>query len=229
MAKTKSWTRWWLELTRRFECAIAWSKRASTAFARPSVLAALLAVLTPVCVILIRSTLHATVNTITVDTIADPGTSSQCSLRAAINNANNKSSGSSTCAAGTGTDTIVFSVSGTIALTSNLPQIKNNLTIDGSGQTITVDGTNGSVFQMLEVLSVATLNLNNLTIAHGHAYAGGGIYNDGGTLTVTNSTLSGNSATSFGGGGIYDLGGTLTVTNTTFSHNSATGSTGGGI
>ena len=48
---------------------------------------------------------------------------------------------------------------------------------------------------------------------------GGGIYNDG-TLTVSNSTFAGNSASSGSGGGIYNHG-TVTVSNSTFSGNSA--------
>jgi hypothetical protein len=52
---------------------------------------------------------------------------------------------------------------------------------------------------------------------------GGGLYN-GGTLTVSNSTLSGNTGSL--GGGIYNYG-TLGVSNTTLSGN--TGSVGGGI
>ena len=56
---------------------------------------------------------------------------------------------------------------------------------------------------------------------------GGGIFNsDGGTMTVINSTLSGNSAGRYiisGGGGILNsAGGTLTVINSTFFANSAT-------
>jgi predicted outer membrane repeat protein len=54
---------------------------------------------------------------------------------------------------------------------------------------------------------------------------GGGLYN-GGTLTVTNSTFSGNAA-SFGGGGIGNVNSTLTVSNCTLSDNSAPD--GGGI
>ena len=44
---------------------------------------------------------------------------------------------------------------------------------------------------------------------------------------MSNSTFSGNSA-SYDGGGIYNYGGTLTVSNSTFSGNSADGY-GGGI
>ena len=72
-----------------------------------------------------------------------------------------------------------------------------------------------------------TMTVTNSTLSGNSAInGGGGIYNNGGTVTVTNSTLSGNSATN-GGGGIYNNGGTVTVTNSTLSGNSA--STGGGI
>ncbi len=52
------------------------------------------------------------------------------------------------------------------------------------------------------------------------ANTGGGIFNINGTLTVTSSTLSGNSATN-SGGGIYNVAARLTVTNSTLSGNSA--------
>ena len=204
----------------------------SRAMARPGLLVALILLLVPVCVMLLNPAPKASSlpNTITVNTTDDPGNSTECSLRAAINNANNKTSDSnSTCAAGNGNDAIVFSVSGTITLGSALPAIQNTLTIDGTGQTITVDGA-GS-YQILYVNSAATLALNDLTIAHGRVNGstslGGGVYNnDGGTLTVTNSTFSGNAAGTRAGG-IYNLG-TLTVTNSTFSGNSASGANGSG-
>ena len=63
----------------------------------------------------------------------------------------------------------------------------------------------------------------------GLRYYGGGIENAGGTATVTNSTISGNSAGS--GGGIENDGmptATLTITNSTIANNSA-GDQGGGI
>ena len=58
---------------------------------------------------------------------------------------------------------------------------------------------------------------------------GGGIHNFG-TLTVTNSIISGNSVTGQGqgGGGIWSAG-SLTIINTTVSGNSAAAETGGGI
>jgi len=95
---------------------------------------------------------------------------------------------------GTSTDTINFSVSGTIALVgSTLPTILNTLTIDGTGQSITVDGSNsGSPAEILYVNSGATINVNDLTIANGGAvYFGVVVYNySGATVTVSNSILA---------------------------------------
>jgi hypothetical protein len=54
---------------------------------------------------------------------------------------------------------------------------------------------------------------------------GGGIYNSSGTLTVRNSTFSGNASRD--GGGIFTTGGTLTVTNSTLYGNTASSSGGG--
>ena len=148
---------------------------------------------------------------ITVTNTNDTGAGS---LRAAITSAN----GSPTVAT-----TINFSVSGTITLGSALPAIANSspngsLTIDGSGQSITVDGA--STFQILTVNSGATLTVENLIMSDGSATLGGGIENEG-TLTVSNCTFSGDIGTDGGdGGAIYNTG-VLTVTNSTFSGNSA--------
>ncbi len=165
-------------------------------------------------------------DTITVTTLSDPsGATGTCSLRDAITAANTKAAANN-CVAGSGTDTIQFSVAGTITLGATLPAITNVLTISAptASPGITVDGDNQ--FQVMQVSSGATLNLENLTIADGAGVlTGGGIVNAG-TLTVTNSTFSGNSATNRGGGIFND--GPLTVTNSTFSGNSA-GSAGSGI
>jgi predicted outer membrane repeat protein len=72
-----------------------------------------------------------------------------------------------------------------------------------------------------------TLTVTNSTLAGNSAAGGGGILNDG-TLRVTNSTLSGNSASGFGGGIYNYFFSTLTVTNSTLSGNSAS-LFGGGI
>jgi hypothetical protein len=91
-----------------------------------------------------------------------------------------------------------------------LPQVTDSLlTINGPRSPgITIDG--GSAVQVMQVASGSTLKLNNLIIARGFTHdAGGGILNLG-TLTVTNSTFSGNTAhNSFFGGSIFNEG-TLT-------------------
>ena len=258
----KRWSWAFERLSRSLSHGLASCFGVSRAIVRPGMLIVLLVVLVPVSVIMIQSELHATGNTITVNTTDDPGTPTECSLRAAINNANNKTSdANSTCAAGTGQDTINFSVSGEITLGSTLPAIANtspgNLTIDATGQGITINGLNSAIdssVQLLVVNAGATLNLKYLTLERGNGgVSGGAIVNNGtlavsncniilntapsgmngggidnlGTLTVSNSTFSGNSA-STDGGGIYNDGVSLTVTNSTFSGNSA-GSSGGGI
>ena len=127
-------------------------------------------------------------------------------------------------AALTGGGTVTFSCSGTITLTSGV-WIAANTTIDGSGQNVTLSG--GDAHQVFFVLSGVTLNLNKLTIADGNAGEGGGIRNDG-TLTVSNSTFSGNSVFNEGGGIYNNTSGTLTVSNSTFADNQGNNS-GGGI
>ncbi len=124
-------------------------------------------------------------------------------------------------------DTITFACSGAIPLTSTL-NITGSMTLDGSGQSVTLDGNNS--VQVLSVDSGVSFTLNALTIAHGSGVVtdggGGGIYNQG-TLSISNSTVSGNSA-SRGGGGIYNQE-TLSISNSTVSGNSAPSGEGGGI
>jgi len=114
-----------------------------------------------------------------------------------------------------------------------------NVTIVSLGETqLTIDADQKSrVFNLGANTNTA---LAGLVITNGRvsgANYGGGIYSSG-TLTVSNSTISDNSASSSSstsyGGGIYSSG-TLTVSNSTISDNSATStsyyyvSSGGGI
>jgi hypothetical protein len=72
-----------------------------------------------------------------------------------------------------------------------------------------------------------TLTVTNSTISGNGSYQGGGIDNQLGVLTISNSTVSGNSAPSGNGGGI-ESNGTLSISNSTINGNSA-GGAGGGI
>ena len=77
--------------------------------------------------------------------------------------------------------------------------------------------------------STASLTLNNSTVSGNVASSGGGgISNNGsgGTITLTNVTVTGNTAGS-GGGGIFAFAGTLALTNVTVSDNTGTAGSGG--
>ena len=133
--------------------------------------------------------------------------------------------------AGAGGDTITFSVTGPITLGSALPALNKNVAITGptGGPGVTVQAAatpNSAAYGVFAVNNGVTASISNLTIANGNGVVVGGGIDNRGTVTVTNSTLSGNSATN-AGGGIYSFNGTVTVTNSTFSGNSAP--YGGGI
>ncbi|MBN1427182.1 MAG: CSLREA domain-containing protein, partial [Anaerolineae bacterium] len=161
---------------------------------------------------------------ITITTTTDElNANGACSLREAITNANNDDqSGSTDCAAGSGADTITFSVNGTITLSSTLPSITSEVIIDSTGQTVAVSGSSAVGIARVDVNG--SLTIDTITVKNGKGGSGGGIYNSG-ILAINNSTLSDNSAFN-AGGGIFNTG-TLIVTNSTFSGNSA--SSGGGI
>src|SRR6266536_2279936 len=71
----------------------------------------------------------------------------------------------------------------------------------------------------LAIADEGGLTLTNSTVSGNSAKEGGGIYNWR-TLSLTNSTISGNATAGFGGG-IYNGGKTLSLTNSTVSGNSA--------
>jgi len=134
-------------------------------------------------------------------------------------------------------DTITFAPAlsgGTITLTNGQLTVDTDVTIDASSLSsgITVVGNGSS--RVLEIASGKTASLKSLSISHGRASgasapanSGGGIYNHGGTLTLSLVTFDDNQATGQGGA-LYNAAGTATVSNCTFTNNSAT-SHGGGI
>ena len=128
-------------------------------------------------------------------------------------------------------DPTVFGTPQTINLSDSLgtltfTNINSPVTIQGPGAalvTIAGDGT----FGLISIPTGLTATLSGLTLDGGGAQSGGGIFNQG-TLTISNSVLSNDSAVYYGGG-IDNDGGSVTVSFTTFSNDTATYGLGGGI
>jgi hypothetical protein len=150
-----------------------------------------------------------------------------CTLAAAITAANIDAE-SGDCPAGSGADTLVLPVGGTLTLTgvdnstygeTGLPVVTSTITIAGQGSMLQRD-TTATDFRILAVGGGGDLTVEALTLRGGIAepFRGGGVANYGGSLTLTNSTVSGNSAVC--GGGVYNTS-SLTLTNSTVSGNSA--------
>jgi hypothetical protein len=182
-------------------------------------------------------------STIPVTTLADDGSAG--SLRAAL-------------AVAQDGDTIDASgITGTIALTSGPLTINADVAIVGPGAgSLTISGQ--GISQVFVVAPDETGSISGLTITAGGgsasggaistdgnlilnnvaitastaSAAGGAIYEQGGTLTIANSTLSNNGISGASGdaagGAIYIAAGTATLTNCTLSQNQATGATLGG-
>ena len=170
----------------------------------------------PIVTLLEERTMLSTVP-ITVVSVADSGVGT---LRDAITQAD----------ANTGNSyAINFSVTGTIQLTSPLPDLSNNIALNGPGAsdlTVQRDSSPSTpLFSVFMVDSGVIEIISGITISGGNSINGGG-FNNNGTLTVDNSAFTGNSA-GYGGGIFNDNTGTATVKNSTFTGNSA--GYGGGI
>ncbi|MGC2234761.1 MAG: choice-of-anchor Q domain-containing protein [Pyrinomonadaceae bacterium] len=176
-----------------------------------------------------RQVLPLTV-TKTADT-NDGACAADCSLREAIAAAN--ASGSPELENVIIFNPAVFNAAQTITLTLGELQINNSgiFSIQGTGSNLlTISGNNSS--RVFYITGGATVTLSNLKITGGNGTgtfsdAGGGIYNNNSTLSLTNSVVTANTA-SFGAGGIYNTFGTLDINNSTVSNNSA-GNIGGGV
>ncbi len=141
----------------------------------------------------------------TADNLCADG-SGNCTLRAAIQQAN----------ATPGADTIAFSVTGTINLTGALPNIASDLTMTGPGPgLLTVRRDTGGDYRIFTVMA-GTVTISGMTITNGktadgpnrtaeqpgagiRGEFGGGVYNErGAVLTLANCVIS-NNATGRGG------------------------------
>jgi CSLREA domain-containing protein len=92
-----------------------------------------------------------------------------------------------------------------------------NVTLSGltlSGGNVAGSGDGGAIFNRENIAILRSV------ISGNSAVGGGAIYSRDGSLTISQSTVSGNSATLYGGG-ILNLGGSLSVIDSTLSGNSA--------
>jgi CSLREA domain-containing protein len=166
---------------------------------------------------------HALGTTITVNSKGDGAKEGNCTLREAIEAANTNQAVDE-CPAGSATekDVIVFVLSSTdtvrLVFASELEVTDAaGLVVNGGRAKIRIHGN--STAGVFSVKDGAKLALKRLRVVWGSGFgAGGGVFNLGGTVTVTDTTFSENVASS--GGGIYNAG-TATVTNSTFSENEA--------
>ena len=106
---------------------------------------------------------------------------------------------------------VTFACSGVITLADEIA-LAANVTIDGSGQDVTISGNHA--VRVFRVDPGWTLNLRELAIVDGAAALGGAITVNMGAVTVSHCTFSGHN-----GGAIVNDGGTLTVSQSTFSAN----------
>jgi CSLREA domain-containing protein len=138
-----------------------------------------------------------------------------CTLRAAIMEANSLAAGTA----------IGFAISGTITV-SGLPlQITQTMNINGPA---TISGSGISVFEILNGSGVA-VTMTNLVIRDGSAMEGGGIWVDNGpSLSLTNVEFTQNAVVSRGGAIKMGGGGTLTISNCRF-HDNESNAGGGAI
>ena len=124
-------------------------------------------------------------------------------------------------------DPAVFAMPQTITLAGSPLELSNagsTTSIMSPAAGVTISGAGQSSVFALENGVDATLS--GLTITDGNSRFGGGVDNLSGTATLTDCTLTGNSAGS-NGGGVYNGLGTTTLTDCTISGNSA--GSGGGV
>jgi hypothetical protein len=125
-------------------------------------------------------------------------------------------------------DTIGFSgalAGGTISLVLGELVISDDVVITGLGaDDLAIDAQDNS--RVLSVSAGTTSTISGLTLTGGNAISGGGVYNSG-DLTVTDSVIAGNSASSTGGGFYNAAGALLSIVRSTVSGNAA--GFGGGV
>ena len=112
----------------------------------------------------------------------------------------------------------------------NLAMGNDDITQGGTEDLVVMDDFIFGEPVPIAAMSMATTISSNVASGDDATNGGGGIFNDGGTLTITGGTISGNIAdgAAGSGGGIFSVDGTVTISNTEISGNEAVRA-GGGI
>jgi predicted outer membrane repeat protein len=130
--------------------------------------------------------------------------------------------------------TIIFSITGTIGLTSGELLVDKFIYISGPGaDTLAVDG--GATGRVFHIGTGKRVVISGMTIMNGNTCCsspnGGGIYNDHAVLRINDCAIRGNVA--INGGGVYNDGSngvaSAVINNTIFTNNSASNGDGGAI
>jgi CSLREA domain-containing protein len=119
-------------------------------------------------------------------------------------------------------DPTVFATPQTIILTSGELELSHTIgteTIMGPAVGVTVSA--GGTSRVFQIDSGVTASISGLTITDGNANNGGGLADYGGMVTLTDCTVSDNSASNNGGGVYVNNGGTATLTDCTVTGNSS--------
>ncbi len=123
-------------------------------------------------------------------------------------------------------DQTMFQTPQTITLSGTQLDLSDSTgteTITGPTAGVTIDANKAS--RVFEVDEDVTASISGLTITDGTTSGnGGGLYNDGGNVTLTGCTVSGNAATTPGssrGGGLYSVNGTITLSGCTVTNNTS--------
>lgn len=168
--------------------------------------------------------------TIPVDTLADnEAADGLCSLREAIQAANDDLPFLG-CPAGEDHDLVTLDLTGTIALTADLPEITRNLTLTGPASgTLTLNGGNHRMLEMNGAPNGKTLRIERLTIRNGLNPAGGGCISiqRADRLELVDSRVTG-CETPLAGGAIFgDNAAALSIQRSRIEDSSATQGAGG--
>ncbi len=115
----------------------------------------------------------------------------------------------------------LFNKPQTIDLTAGQLMLTDTATTTITGPGANLLAVNGSGSSRVFGVYGGSASLSGLTITGGSSDRGGGLRNLGGTLTLTDATVSGNTGTVSGGGVYTQNGGTTTLTDVTVSDNQA--------